>query len=63
MLLKINKDMRTPQGLKKKDDIIEIPGQNKVPAELFWRNRLKDSTIDNCVELVVSRTTKIKKSK
>jgi hypothetical protein len=31
---------------------------NGVPLEKFWRNRLKDAEIDNCVEVVKSSRRK-----
>lgn len=30
------------------------------PADQFWRNRLKDSSIDNCVEIVKEEKKKSK---
>ena len=27
----------------------------------FWRNRLRDSKIDNCVEIIKTKTQKLKK--
>lgn len=29
-----------------------------IPLTRFWRNRLKDATTDNCVEVVVDRKPK-----
>lgn len=52
MQIKLNQNLRTPQGQLLKDAIIEINDENGVPTDLFWRNRLKDSAIDNCIEVV-----------
>ena len=49
--IKINHE----HGLKghKKDAIVEIETDHDgVPMDSFWRRRLKDSAIDNCVEIV-----------
>ena len=51
--LKINKSIKTPTGMKMGGTIINVEcDANDVPLDLFWRARLKDSEIDNCVELV-----------
>jgi hypothetical protein len=31
---------------------VEVADIDGVPSDRFWRNRLKDSAIDNCVEIV-----------
>lgn len=63
MQIKLNQDLRTPYGLKLKGEIIELEGDaNNIPLDLFWRNRLKDSAIDNCIELI-ELETKNKKGK
>lgn len=36
---------------------IEVDKYN-VPLEKFWRNRLKDSEIDNCIEIYKSKKVK-----
>ena len=47
--LKINK----PFSGKKKGDIVEISvDKYGVPLDAYWRNRLKDSVIDSCIELI-----------
>lgn len=63
MQIKLNQNLRTPQGQLLKDTVIEINDQDGVPTDLFWRNRLKDSAIDNCIEVVnqVISTQKNKK--
>jgi hypothetical protein len=56
MKLKLNQDLRTPKGKLTKDSTIEVVDVDGVPADKFWRNRLKDSAIDNCVEIVSTQT-------
>ena len=49
MKLKLNCDLQK----HKAGDIITIDtDENGVPLERYWRSRLKDSEIDNCVEIV-----------
>lgn len=58
--LRVNKKIKTPYGIKMGGTIISIQCDvNDVPLDSFWRARLKDSEIDNCVELV-KETTKPK---
>lgn len=53
MLLKLNQDLRTPFGPKLKGDVVEVEvDSDGIPLDHFWRNRLKDSTVDNCVSVV-----------
>jgi len=52
MKLKINQDIKTPNGKVFKDSIIEIDELDGEPVSNFWRNRLKDSAIDNCVDII-----------
>ena len=35
--------------------IIDVKDNNGVPIQKFWRNRLKDAEIDNCVEVIKPR--------
>ncbi len=56
MKLKLNRDLKTPKGKLTKDSIIEIEDIDGEPTDRFWRNRLKDSVIDNCVEIVSTQT-------
>lgn len=55
MQIKLNIDLKTPKGLLKKDSIINIEDIDGTPTELFWRNRIKDSAIDNCIEIVLTK--------
>jgi hypothetical protein len=52
MQIKLNQNLKTPQGQLLKNTIIDINDENGVPTDLFWRNRLKDSAIDNCIEVI-----------
>ena len=33
---------------------------NGIPVDKFWRDRLVDATTDNCVEIVIEKSTKEK---
>ena len=55
MKLKIN-NVRGYSG------IIDVADNNGIPVERFWRNRLKDAGIDNCVEVVKPRAKKTKET-
>ena len=63
MQIKLNQNLKTPQGQLLKDTIIEINDENGVPTDLFWRNRLKDSAIDNCIEVINQVISTQKKGK
>ncbi len=58
MKLKLNKDMA---GYKAGRTINISTDINNVPVDIFWRKRLKDSKIDNCVEVI--KTSKPKQEK
>ena len=57
--LRLNTDIKTPKGAIKKGSIIEleadIAGQ---PLDSFWRRCLKESSIDNCVEILAEQKNK-----
>lgn len=42
--------------------IVEIKVNRGVPLKKFWRDRLKDAAIDNCVEIVKSTSTSTKRT-
>jgi len=54
MKLKLNVAMMG----KLKGAIIDVESVANIPSELFWRKRLNDSLIDNCVEIVKQRKRK-----
>ena len=58
MKLKLNQDLKTPKGKLVKDSVIEVADIDGVPTDRFWRNRLKDSAIDNCVEIINKKDKK-----
>lgn len=60
MKLKIKKDLKTPFGLKKANEIIEINDDSGVPTDRFWRNRLRDAAIDDCVQIIIENEKKSK---
>lgn len=66
MKLKLNQNLSTPKGKLNKDSIINVEcDENSIPLNRFWRNRLKDSEFDNCVEIVkeIDQISLTKKSK
>ncbi len=58
MKLKIN---RAFAGYKA--GTITVPDKNGVPLDQYWRRRLRDAKIDNCVEVVTDPKPKPKKAK
>jgi hypothetical protein len=57
--IKLNKSLKTPFGHKMQGAIIKITcDSNGTPTDLFWRARLKDSEIDNCIEFVEEKRIK-----
>ena len=59
MIIKILKSFNHPKlGLLKEGQEIEIETLDDVPISQFWRNRLKDSVIDNAVEIIKTKKGK-----
>lgn len=58
MKLKLNIDIL---GYRK-GQVIDVESVKGKPRDRFWRDRLKDSAIDNCVEVVVE-SKKVKTTK
>jgi hypothetical protein len=59
--IRLNADLRG--FLKGKELIIDIDSAGN-PTDAFWRGRLKDSAIDNCIEIVENKQiTKDKRAK
>lgn len=58
MKLKLNQPLK---GYEVGREIIVQTDSNGVPLEKFWRRRLKDAKIDNCVEVV--KASKLKQGK
>ena len=48
MKLKLNTDLE----LNKQGDIVEVSDTLGIPHSQYWRQRLKDAVIDNCVEVI-----------
>ena len=64
MKIKVEKDLKHPiLGLIQAGSEIEITDNEGVPTEIFWRNRLRDSAIDNVISIVenIILTTKTNK--
>ncbi len=38
--------------------ILEIEDINGIPTNQFWRARIKDSKIDNCIEIIKTKSKK-----
>ena len=49
--LKLNADLKG----HKSGQIIAIECINGVPVDKYWRDRIKDSATDNCVEILTNR--------
>lgn len=54
--LKLNTDLN---GFKE-GQIIKVKTTGGIIEDPYWRRRLKDSAIDNCVEVVTKRKKEIK---
>lgn len=52
MQIQINKKIKN----YKVGEIIEIQDEDGIPTDIFWRKRLEDSAIDNCIEIVSTKT-------
>lgn len=53
--IKINK----PFSGKKVGEILKVATDKRgVPLDAYWRNRLKDSSIDNCIEILTKNNNK-----
>lgn len=64
MKIKVEKDLKHPVlGLIQAETVIEIIDNDGVPAEIFWRNRLRDSAIDNVISIVENTILTTKKNK
>lgn len=51
MKLKLNQTIKYNKKVFTKDSVIEVDANEGVPTDRFWRRRLKDAEIDNCVEI------------
>lgn len=49
MKLKLNQPMK---GYEAGREVVVQTDANGVPLEKFWRRRIRDAKIDNCVEVV-----------
>ncbi len=58
MKLKLNKPMKGYEAGRELSIQTDVAG---VPLEKFWRRRLRDAKIDNCVEVVKATPAKSKK--
>lgn len=53
MKIKLNMDI---SGFKKGEEL-ELLTHNGVPIDAYWRKRLKDSEIDNCIEIIPQKSS------
>jgi hypothetical protein len=59
--IKLNADLR---GFLKGKELVIDTDKAGNPLDAFWRGRLKDSAIDNCIEIVENKqVTKVKRAK
>ena len=59
MKIKILKSFKHPElGSLQEGQEIEIESLDDVPTSQFWRNRLKDSVIDNAIEIIKTKKEK-----
>lgn len=59
MKIKILKKLSYLKRNYKENEIVIIKTDKKgMPIDSFWRNRLTDSKIDNCIEIVKEPITK-----
>lgn len=62
MIIKINKPFKFQGKLLGVGQELEIKTDKKgVPLELFWRNRVKDSAIDNCISIQDKKKKEVSK--
>lgn len=54
MDIKVLRDMpgEMPRASHKAGDVVTVKTHRGVPTSRFWRDRLKDSAIDQCCEIV-----------
>lgn len=60
MQLKLNQNIKYNKKVFLKDSVITVESKDDLPVDRFWRRRLKDAAIDNCVE-VLKTNKKVKK--
>lgn len=59
MQIRILKNFSLLKREYKEGEIVKVKDDGKGnPLDSFWRNRIKDSKIDNCVEIVKEIKTK-----
>jgi hypothetical protein len=51
--LKLNADLRG----HKKGEVIKLEARGRMPIDVYWKRRIRDARIDNCVELVEKKST------
>ena len=60
-----NKELKLNADLKgyKAGQIIPVKYKDGLPVDKYWRDRVKDSVIDNCVEVVSHRPKAVSSDK
>jgi len=62
--MKLKIKIKTPFGNLKAGTSMSIDANDKgVPLEKFWRNRLRDSKVDGCIEVISDSSSKTKEDK
>lgn len=60
--LQINQNLSTPKGKLLKGATVDVTtDESGIPLDHFWRSRLKDSKIDNCVQVISKKNSNSKK--
>jgi len=60
--MKLKIKIKTPFGKFKAGAGINVAANDKgVPLDKFWRNRLRDSKVDNCIEVVKDADSTVEK--
>jgi hypothetical protein len=58
--IRLNAPLR---GYLKDTELTIQADENSIPSDKYWRDRLTDSAIDNCVEIISSKKPKAVKEK
>lgn len=48
MKIRLNVDLNS----YKKGQVIDVNSENGIPTDIYWRKRLREAKIDNCIEVI-----------